>query len=171
MTRFIVFTDNFRPTEYKHSNKSLHLQTTAEQHNISNASFHCMYWQLQTKRICALPHFIAFTDNYSPNQYAHWNISLYLQKTADKHNICNATLDCIYRQPQTNWIYALPHFIFRDNSRTNHICTATFHFIYRQLQNNSITNCHISLYLKTNRAKTNTRTATFHFIYRKTQNI
>jgi len=115
----IVFTDNYRQTEYMHCHISIYLQTNADLKNICIPTFHYIYRQLQTKTIYALPYFSLFTDNFRPNQYMHCHISLYLQTTADQLIICTTIFHCIYRQLQTNLLYALPYFIvFTDNCRT-----------------------------------------------------
>jgi len=154
---FIIFRDTCRTTDYMHCRIPLYLQTTADQIKICTATFNCIYRQLQTNTIYALPHFILFSDNCSPNEYMHCQISFFLQKTEDQMNICSANFHCIYKQLQTNWVYAQPHFIlFTDSFRPNqykpchitfylqttaeqmNICIATFHSIYRLLQTNTI---------------------------------
>jgi len=148
---FIVYTDNCRPKDYMHSHISFYLQTPGDQMYICSATFHCIYKQLQTNWIYALSHFILFTENCRPNQYTHCNISLYLQTTADQHIIRPPTLHFIYRQLQSKWIYALPHFtVFTDYCRPN-------------------LHCHISLYLQTNINQINILIATLYFLYKLLQ--
>jgi len=139
--------------DYMHCRIPLYLQATADQLNICTIPFNFIYTELQTKSINSLPHFILFTHNYRPTQYMHCHISLYVQTTADQHIIRHPTLHFIYRQLQSKWIYALPHFtVFTDYCRL----TQSLH-------------CHISLYLQTNINQINIRIATIHCLYKLLQ--
>ena len=98
------------------------------------------------------------------------NMSLFLYTTAEQMNICTVKIQCISRLLQTNWIYALPHFIMlTDNCRTREYMQC-YNLFYLQTTADqlNILHCHISLYLQITADQLNICTATFHFILQTT---
>ena len=159
----ILFTDNRKPTQYMHCHISLYFHTIADKHNICTAIFHCVYIHLQNKWIYTLPNFIAFADNGRQNDYMHLHIRFYLKINADQPIIRTNPFHSIYRQMQTNIIYAIPYFfIFTANCRQLVTCNATFRLLTDNCRPTHLVHCQISLYFQETADQQNIWTAHFN---------